>query len=96
MELQLQIAFNLLSAPFGFAALYYGYKGYRQTKNGLKAYGYFLLAMFWLGAVMLLDLLRMILGLDTFFLIQLLLLIVAACFFLAFKDLYHFLFKSEQ
>ncbi len=96
MELQLQIAFNLLSAPFGFAALYYGYKGYRQTKNGLKAYGYFLLAMFWLGAVMLLDLLRMILGVETLFLIQLLLLIVAVCFFLAFKDLYRFLFKSEQ
>lgn len=89
--MDIQIIFNLASAPFGFAAMYYGYLGYRQTKGGLKAYLYFFLAMTGLGAVMLADLLW-ILGYSPFeFLVEAGLLIVAVFFMLAFRDMYKFL-----
>lgn len=89
--MNIEIIFNLASAPFGFAAMYYGYLGYRQTKGGLRAYLYFFLAMTGLGATMLFDILQ-ILGYSPFeYLVEAGLFVVAVFFMLAFKDMYKFL-----
>jgi|GEM_PF-3018242 uncharacterized membrane protein len=91
-----QILLNVISAPFGVAALYYGYKGYEATKGGLKAYKYFFLAMVGLGTAMLLDLLRLLgmLSSSAEFLFELSLMIVAVLMLLSFKNLHDFLSKA--
>lgn len=93
-EHTISISFNLISAPFGFAALYYGYRGYMKTRGGLRAFPYFLLAMVGLGATMLFDLLRLLNISDETFLLELGTLIVAVFFMLAFKDLDDFLSEN--
>jgi|Deesub1362A_J573_1020465.scaffolds.fasta_scaffold00005_15 hypothetical protein len=94
MEESIQIAFNLMAAPFGLLALYYGYKGYHATKGGLKAYKYYFVAMISVGVVLFLDLLRLLKILDTLeFLMEFALFISAIFFMFAFKDLLEFLFE---
>jgi hypothetical protein len=90
----LQIGLNLASAPFGFAAMYYGYLGYMKTKGGLKAFLFYLLAMTALGATMLFDLLRLMGFTSIESLIELGTFLVALFFFLAFKNIHDFLSKT--
>lgn len=87
----IQIIFNLASAPFGLAAMYYGYLGYRATKGGLKTYSYFFLAMTSLGATMLADLLWLLRYNPFEYLVEIGLFIVAVFFMLAFRDMHKFL-----
>lgn len=95
--MDLQVLLDLLSVPFGTLALYYGYKGYKKTRGGLKAYAYFLLAMAAMGIVILLDVLRLLslLPASMLFLQQTLLAVVSVLFLLAFKDLYEFISKAD-
>ncbi len=92
-----QVLLDLLSVPFGSLALYYGYRGYVKTRGGLKAYGYFFLAMVGMGFVILLDVLRLLnlLPQSMLFLHQLFHALVAILFMLAFKDLYEFVSKMD-
>lgn len=98
-ETQVQLVFILASMPFGLAALWYGYKGYRATKWGMTAYTYFLFALIALGNAVLLDLLRLI-GLERYIFIksfmEIALFVAAACFMLAFRDMYRFLSSAQE
>ncbi|NOZ76202.1 MAG: hypothetical protein GXO65_00680 [Euryarchaeota archaeon] len=104
----IRIALNLLSAPFGFTAMYYGYKGYSTTKGGLGAYKYFFYAMTGLGAAVLFDLLDLVgkkwpgavggYGQYCHPLMQIALVAVAFFMLIAFIDVYKFVsnaFKVE-
>jgi hypothetical protein len=95
MEDLVSIALNLLAAPFGIPAMYYGYKGYRVTRGGLRAYKYFFVAMTSVGAVLFFDLLFRIMSDYTYtgleFLVEFAFLVAAIFFMLAFKDMYEFL-----
>ncbi len=105
-ELELvQTTLNVMSAPFGFTAMYYGYKGYRATRGGLKAYKYFFFAMFGLGAAMLFDLIFLLTKVLSYpFLIPYLpyfdyamggaLIFVALFMALSFRDIYNFVSKT--
>jgi hypothetical protein len=92
-ERTLAIMLNLLAAPFGLPAMYYGYMGYKVTKGGLKAYQYFFVAMAAVGAVLLFDLLFEVLGLSNSLgvLVEVAFLMAAMFFMFAFKDMYEFL-----
>jgi hypothetical protein len=94
--MELNIILNLASAPFGFAAMYYGYRGYLATKGGLKAYKYFFIAMIGLGAAMLFDLLRIVGYLHGIaeYLLETALIAVALFMLLSFKNLHDFLSKT--
>jgi hypothetical protein len=100
-----QIIMNLTSAPFGFIAMYYGYKGYEATKGGLEAYKYFFFAMTGLGAAVLFDLLRLIargwpesfiakFGGYYHHLMHLSLIFVAVFMLLSFMDIYKFVSRA--
>lgn len=95
--MNIEIIFNLASAPFGFAGLYYGYRGYKLTEGGLSAYKYFFFVMLGLGAAMLFDLLR-ILGyfrsMEYFF--ELILLAVAFFMLLSFRGLCEFVCRGIE
>jgi hypothetical protein len=104
-DIQIQILLNLLSAPFGFSAMYYGYKGYTATRGGLKAYKYFFFAMTGLGAAVLFDLLCLIgqgwpdtaLAAYVVYCHQLMhvsLILVAFFMLLSFMDIYKFVSKA--
>lgn len=91
-----EIIFNLAAVPFGFAALYYGYKGHKVTKGGLHVYRYFFLAMFGLGAAMLFDLLRILGYFKGYrYIFEIILIVVGFFMFLSFKNLDAFLKKHE-
>jgi len=91
-----EILFNLAAAPFGFAALYYGYKGHQVTKGGLHVYRYFFFAMFGLGVAMLFDLLRILGYFKGYgYIFEIILVVVGFFMFLSFKNLYTFLKKHE-
>lgn len=86
----------MVSIPFGSLALYYGYRGYLQTKGGLKALPYFLLAMTGMGLVILLDVLRLsgLMPPSLLFMQQFFHAAVAVFFMLAFRDLHSFLSQT--
>jgi hypothetical protein len=89
-----QLALNLLAAPFGLPAMYYGYRGYLATRGGLKAYKYFFIAMVSVGAVLFFDLFRLLRvpGFAEFeILIEVAFLVAALFFMLAFRDMVRFL-----
>jgi hypothetical protein len=90
------VILNLASAPFGLAAMYYGYRGYLATRGGLKAYKYFFVAMTALGAAMLFDLLRLIgvMAGRGEYLFEIALVVVAFFMLLSFKDLHDFLLRA--
>lgn len=94
-ETTLRVIFNLVAAPFGFTALYYGYRGYLETRGGLDAYKYYLIAMTGIGAGLLFDLLILLklMPVHLGYLIELSFLVAAIFFMLAFKDIVDF-FKS--
>ncbi len=99
VEITPQLIFILASLPFGTAALWYGYRGYKATKWGLTAYTYFLFALIGLGNAVLLDLLRL-LGLEQYIYIksfmEIALFVAAVCFLLAFRDMYRFLSSTKS
>jgi hypothetical protein len=99
VEITPQLIFILASMPFGLAALWYGYKGYKATKWGLTAYTYFLFALIGLGNAVLLDLFRL-LGLERYIYIksfmEIALFVAAVCFLLAFRDMYRFLSSTRS
>jgi hypothetical protein len=94
IESTVQLFFILASMPFGLAALWYGYKGYKTTKWGMTAYTYFLFALIGLGNAVLLDLFRL-LGLERYIFIEsfmeIALFVAALCFMFAFRNMYRFL-----
>lgn len=92
-EVQIQIFLNLLAAPLGFSAWYYGYRGYKATKGGLSAYKYYFLAMTAIGAVLFFDLLKLIeiLPPKLQYFIELSFLAASVSLMLAFRDLLQFL-----
>lgn len=90
-----QIIFNLASAPFGFAAMYYGYRGYKLMEGGLSAYKYFFFVVVGLGAAMLFDLLRILgyfEGMEYFF--ELILVAVAFFMLFSFRSLCEFVCRG--
>ncbi len=94
-ETTLRVIFNLSAVPFGFSAMYYGYRGYQATKGGLNAYKYYLIAMTGIGAGFLFDLLILI-GLmpgHLAYLMEMAFLVATVFLMLAFKDIVDF-FKS--
>lgn len=99
VEAKVQLFFILASMPFGLAALWYGYKGYKATKWGMTAYTYFLLALVGLGNAVLLDLLRVI-GLERYIFIksfmEIALFVAAVCFMLAFRNMHRFLSSAKE
>lgn len=92
-EIQVRIFLNLLAAPFGFSAWYYGYKGYKTTRGGLSAYKYYFLAMTAVGAVLFFDLLKLmgVLPPKLEYFIELSFLAASISLMLAFRDLLQFL-----
>jgi hypothetical protein len=99
VESQVQLVFILASMPFGLAALWYGYMGYKATKWGMTAYTYFLLALIALGNAVLLDLFRLQ-GLEQYIFIksfmEIALFIAAVCFMLAFRNMHRFLSSAQE
>ncbi len=93
MSVQILAALNILSAPFGFIAMYYGYKGYIATRGGLKVYQYFFIATTSVGAILLFNLVFRIMGIfpEMAFLVELAFLMASIFYMLAFKDMYEFL-----
>lgn len=87
------VVLDLISMPFGSLALYYGYRGYTQTRGGLRALPYFLLAMTGMGIVILVDILRLtgLMPPRLLFMQQFFHAAVAIFFMLAFRDLHSFL-----
>lgn len=99
LDINPQLIFALASMPFGIAALWYGYRGYKATKWGFTAYTYFLFALIGLGNAVLLDIFRL-LGLEGYIYIksfmEIALFVAAVCFLLAFRDMYRFLSSTKS
>jgi hypothetical protein len=99
VDSQVQLVFILASMPFGLAALWYGYRGYKATKWGMTAYTYFLFALIALGNAVILDLFRLR-GLEQYILIksfmEIALFIAAVFFMLAFRDMHRFLSAAQE
>ncbi len=103
IEISVALLFVIIAGGFGTLAMYYGYLAYRagSGESELKMYTYFPIAMVSLGAFTIITLLHVAGILDLSpqkpleALRELLLMIAAIFFALAFKDMYEF-FKSFE